>query len=146
MRQDGERGSLTLLGTWLLGGFLAIGLLVFLLSQRESQLIILAERNLPLQLAAEDILEEQRLRLQGDFGQVDRLLAAETWRIREIWSGSRSGMDCRVTAKRDDEEGRIILVAHVKYRQQMMLGNEYLLQWCLFADRAQARLSLERIG
>ena len=45
-----------------------------------------------------------------------------------------------------DEEGRIILVAHVKYRQQMMLGNEYLLQWCLFADRAQARRSLERIG
>lgn len=32
MRRDGERGSLTLLGAWLLGSFLAIGTLVFLLS------------------------------------------------------------------------------------------------------------------
>ena len=146
MRRDGERGSLTLLGAWLLGSFLAIGTLVFLLSQRESQLIILAERNLPLQLMAENLLEEQRIRLQGDFARVDEFLAMESWRIKEIASGSRDGMAYRVTIKRDEADDRLVLVSHVKYEKQMMLGNEYLLLWCLYGDRAQEKLVLERIG
>ena len=135
MRHAGERGSLTLLGAWLLGSFLAIGTLVFLLSQRESQLIVLAERNLPLQLMAEDLLEEQRIRLQGDFAGVDEFFAMESWRIKEIASGSRDGMAYR-----------LILVSHTEYEKQMMFGTEYLLQWCLYADREQERLVLERIG
>ena len=132
MRHAGERGSLTLLGAWLLGSFLAIGTLVFLLSQRESQLIVLAERNLSLQLMAEDLLEEQRIRLQGDFAGVA--------------SGSRDGMAYRVTIKRAEDEDRLILVSHTEYEKQMMFGTEYLLQWCLYADREQERLVLERIG
>lgn len=146
MRRDGERGSLTLLGAWLLGSFLAIGTLVFLLSQRESQLIVLAERNLPLQLMAEDLLEEQRIRLQGDFAGVDEFFAMESWRIKEIASGSRDGMAYRVTIKRAEDEDRLILVSHTEYEKQMMFGTEYLLQWCLYADREQERLVLERIG
>ena len=47
MRKSSECGSVTLLGTWILGSFLAIAMLVFLLSQRESQLVMLTERNLP---------------------------------------------------------------------------------------------------
>lgn len=117
-----------------------------MLSQRESQLIILAERNLPLQLMAENLLEEQRIRLQGDFARVDEFLAMESWRIKEIASGSRDGMAYRVTIKRDEADDRLVLVSHVKYEKQMMMGNEYLLQWCLYGDRAQEKLVLERIG
>ena len=120
--------------------------LVFLLSQRESQLIVLAERNLPLQLMAEDLLEEQRIRLQGDFAGVDEFFAMESWRIKEIASGSRDGMAYRVTIKRAEDEDRLILVSHTEYEKQMMFGTEYLLQWCLYADREQERLVLERIG
>lgn len=146
MRQADEVGSLTLLGAWLLGSFLAIGLLVFLLSQRESQLIVLAERNLPLQMMAENLLEQQRIRLQGDFSETDELLAMESWRIKELTAGSRDGIAYRVTVKRAEADDRLILVSHVIYEKQVMIGNEYLLQWCLYADRGQGKLLLERIG
>ena len=43
-------------------------------------------------------------------------------------------------------DDRLVLVSHVKYEKQMMMGNEYLLQWCLYGDRAQEKLVLERIG
>lgn len=55
-------------------------------------------------------------------------------------------MAYRVTIKRDEADDRLVLVSHVKYEKQMMMGNEYLLQWCLYGDRAQEKLVLERIG
>lgn len=144
MRNNNEGGSITLLGTWLLGSLLAITVLVCLLGQRESRLVILTERNLPLQLMAEDVLEEQRLMLQGDFAKTEELLAMEAWRIKELVAGERDGKRYRVTGRNKD--GRLILVARPEYREEMMLGNVYMLQWCLYVDREQEKVLLERIG
>ena len=60
--------------------------------------------------------------------------------------GITDGMAYRVTIKRAEDEDRLILVSHTEYEKQMMFGTEYLLQWCLYADREQERLVLERIG
>lgn len=144
MRNNSEGGSITLLGTWLLGSLLAITVLVCLLGQRESRLVILTERNLPLQLMAEDVLEEQRLMLQGDFAKTEELLAMEAWRIKELAAGERDGKRYRITGRNKD--GRLILVARTEYREEMMLGNVYMLQWCLYVDREQEKVLLERIG
>ena len=144
MRKSSEGGSVTLLGTWLLGSFLAIAMLVFLLSQRESQLVMLTERNLPLQLLAEDVLEEHRIMLQQDIGRADELLAMEEWRIVELSKGERDGKKYRITGK--NSEGKIILVVYAEYREEIMLGNVYMLQWSLAVDREQGKVILERIG
>ena len=144
MRTGSESGSVTLLGTWVLGSFLAIAVLVFLLSQRECQLVMLTEKNLPLQLLAEDVLEEHRIMLQQDIGRADELLGMEEWRIVELSAGERDSMRYRVTGKNSD--GKIILVVYAEYRETMMLGNVYMLQWCLEADREQGKVILERIG
>lgn len=132
------------MGTWLLGSFLAITVLICLLGQRESRLVILTERNLPLQLLAEDLLEEQRITLQEDFDKTENLLAMEEWRVREVEAGERDGRRYRVTCRCKD--GKLILVARTEYIEEMMLGNVYMLQWCLHADREQKKVVLERIG
>ncbi|MDD3114537.1 MAG: hypothetical protein PHQ44_02240 [Anaerovibrio sp.] len=144
VRLSGERGSITLLGVWLLGIFLCISMMIFILSNKECRVIVLANKSFTMQLLAESLLENQRLKLQHDMARTGEMLEQKEGMLKMLDTGERDEFTYRINYQ--IQKGKIIIAAVLRNKNPVKTENIFTLQWWLRVDRENGKVILEGIG
>lgn len=144
MMLDKEKGSLTILAMWLTAIMMMVTPILFLLSNRESQLVVLGENNLQLQLLAESVLTRQHREFEKDHAKFLAAMTAAELRPVDIATGEERGMTYRVCVK--TEEGRLVLSIWVEKENGKLWPYYYGQQWWLRLNENTEKVELERVG
>lgn len=144
VRLSGERGSITLLGVWLLGIFLCISMMIFILSNKECRVIVLANKSFTMQLLAESLLENQRLKLQHDMARTGEMLEQKEGMLKMLDTGERDEFTYRINYQ--IQKGKIIIAAVLRNKNPVKTENIFTLQWRLRVDKENDKVILEGIG
>ena len=65
--QDWERGSMTLLGIWMLSIMLFVSAMLYIFSNKETEVSVVERQGYKMQLLTEGLMEREQLQVQGDF-------------------------------------------------------------------------------
>ena len=71
--QDGEQGSMTLMGIWLLSVMLFVSSMLYIFSNKETEVSVVERQGYKMQLLTEGIMDRELLELQGDFPRAREL-------------------------------------------------------------------------
>lgn len=135
---------MTVLGLWLLGMFMCISMILFVMSNRETRVMALTQKNYKVQLLAENMLEEQRLRIEQNADLRNEILGATGTRMKTLANGEQGEYAYRVNSKL--QSGRIVLAVVIWAKNGNKPENMFALQWWLRVDEENGRVILEGIG
>ena len=140
-----EGGSMTLLGTWLMGFLLLVSAMIFVYSNQEIRVSNLERESYQRQLLAESLLEKHLLLLQQDFGLVETILGKRNY----IWTILDEGVQGKYIYKVNalhDEAGSIKMAAIVKNQDDPSFENIFSLRWHLEVGADEQTLERSGIG
>ena len=138
-----EKGSMTLMGAWLMGFLLLVSAMLFVYSNQEIRVSNLERESYYRQLMAESLLEKQQLLLRQDFGQVEQVLARNAYSAMLLSEGEEGKYLYGIRAMHD-EAGKILLGVVVKDKEDPRADNIFSLRWHLEVDRDEK--TVERCG
>lgn len=139
-----EKGSITLLGVWLLGMFLSISTLLFVLSSKESKVIYLAHKNYEMQMLAESLLANQVVELQHDKVLVAELMSRTEMRLKKLKQGEQGEIAYFINAQRRADN--LIIAVILNSTKADKPENVFALQWGLAVDSDTLDVEVEGIG
>ena len=71
--QDWERGSMTLLGIWMLSVMLFVSAMLYIFSNKETEVSVVERQGYKMQLLTEGLMDRELLQLQRDFPRAREL-------------------------------------------------------------------------
>lgn len=139
-----EKGSMTLLGTWLTGFLLFISAMLFVYSNQEIWVSNLEREGYYRQLLAESLLEKQLLALNKDFAPMEKILEQKNhWDIL-LDEGSTGKYIYEVRGHHIDD--KITMGAVVRNKEDPTDENVFSLMWRLDVDKEAETVALKGIG
>ena len=124
--QDWERGSMTLLGIWMLSIMLFVSAMLYIFSNKETEVSVVERQGYKMQLLTEGLMDRELLQLQGDFPRARELYH----RVNEYISRNNS----------------LWLLGEIRNSQDVRMENVFGLRWRLHIDEAREKVILEGIG
>ena len=142
--KHGEKGSITLLGTWLMGFLLFISAMLFVYSNQEIWVSNLERESYYRQLLAESLLEKQLLALNRDFSMVEKVLEKRNYLHTILAEGSTEKYIYEIIGLHVD--GKVSMAAIVRNKEDPIDENIFSLRWYLAVDKDKETVALDGIG
>lgn len=140
-----EKGSITLLGIWLIGFMLLVSAVIFVYSNQEIRVSNLERESYHRQLLAESLLERQLILLQQDFGQIENIKSKKSYYLVVLSEGVQGKYIYNVNALHNDA-GEITIAAIVKNQDDPQFENIFSLRWHLEVDTDEQTVERSGIG
>lgn len=139
----GEKGSMTLLGTWLVGFMLLMSATIFVYSNQELRISNLERESYHRQLLAESLLERQLILFRQDFSQIESILSKNSYKLVQLSEGVQGDYIYNINALHDDA-GKVLVAVVVKNQDNPQYENIFSLRWHLEVDTNEK--TVERCG
>lgn len=143
MAEVSEKGSMTLLGIWLVGFMLLMSAVIFVYSNQELRISNLERESYHRQLLAESLLERQLILFRQDFGQIEKILGKNSYSLVQLSEGVQGEYIYKINALHDDA-GKVLVAVVVKNQDNPQFENIFSLRWHLEVDTDEE--TVERCG
>lgn len=140
-----EKGSMTLLGIWLVGFMLLVSAMVFVYSNQEVRISNLERESYHRQLLAESLLEKQVLLFRQDFRQIENILNKKSYDLVALSEGVQDRYIYKINALHDDA-GKVLVAVIVKNQDDPQFENIFSLRWHLEVDADEQTVERSGIG
>ena len=139
-----EKGSMTLLGTWLMGIMLLISAMLFVYSNQEIWVSNMEREGYYRQLLAESLLEKELLVLNRDFSIMEKVMAKKEYARITLdeggWGKYLYTVDCF------HGNDKVSMAAIVRNKDDPAFENIFYLRWYLAVDEDEQTVVQEGIG
>lgn len=139
-----EKGSMTLLGTWLMGFMLFISAMLFVYSNQEIWVSNLEREAYYRQLLAESLLEKELLALNRDFSLLEKIMEKREYFLTTLDEGSTGKYLYEVNGLHVN--GKVSIAAVVVNKDNPTFENIFYLKWSLAVDEDEQTIVREGIG
>lgn len=139
-----EKGSMTLLGTWLMGFMLFISAMLFVYSNQEIWVSNLEREAYYRQLLAESLLEKELLVLNRNFSLVEKVMKTRDYMITTLDEGSVGKYLYKIGCLHVKD--KVSMAAVVRNKEAPEFENIFYLRWYLAVDEDEQTVVLEGIG
>lgn len=142
--QDWERGSMTLLGIWMLSVMLFVSAMLYIFSNKETEVSVVERQGYKMQLLTEGLMDRELLQLQGDFPRARELY----YRVNEypelMDEGDMGPWHYQV--RYISRNNSLWLLGEIRNSEDVRMENVFGLRWRLHVDEAREKVILEGIG
>ena len=139
-----EKGSMTLLGTWLMGFMLFISAMLFVYSNQEIWVSNLEREAYYRQLLAESLLEKELLVLNRDFSLLEKVMENREYVNTTLDEGSVGKYLYEIRCLHGN--GKVSMAAGVRNKDDPTYENIFYLRWYLAVDEDEQTVVREGIG
>lgn len=142
--QDWERGSMTLLGIWMLSIMLFVSAMLYIFSNKETEVSVVERQGYKMQLLTEGIMDRELLQLQGDFPRA-RELYHNVNEYPELMDEGDMG-PWHYQVQYISRNNSLWLLGEIRNSEDVRMENVFGLRWRLHIDEAREKVILEGIG
>lgn len=142
--QDGEQGSMTLMGIWLLSVMLFVSSMLYIFSNKETEVSVVERQGYKMQLLTEGIMDRELLELQGDFPRARELYHTINEDPVLMDEGDMGPWHYQV--KYISSNNSLWLLGEIRNSEDVRMENVFGLRWRLHIDEAREKVILEGIG
>lgn len=139
-----EKGSMTLLGIWLMGFMLFISAMLFVYSNQEIRVSNLERESYYRQLLAESLLEKELLILNRDFSLLEKVMEKKEYVNTKLDEGIVGKYLYEVKCLHGN--GKVSMAAVVGNKDDPTYENLFYLRWYLDVNEDEKTVTREGIG
>ena len=142
--QDWERGSMTLLGIWMLSVMLFVSAMLYIFSNKETEVSVVERQGYKMQLLTEGLMDRELLQLQGDFPRARELYHRVNGYPELMDEGDMGPWHYQVSYI--SRNNSLWLLGEIRNSEDVRMENVFGLRWRLHIDEAREKVILEGIG
>lgn len=142
--QDWERGSMTLLGIWMLSVMLFVSSMLYIFSNKETEVSVVERQGYKMQLLTEGLMDRELLQLQGDFPRARELYNRVNEYPELMDEGDMGPWHYQV--RYISRNNSLWLLGEIRNSEDVRMENVFGLRWRLHIDEAREKVILEGIG
>ncbi len=135
---------MTFIGIWLLSVMLFVSAMLYIFSNKETQVSVVERQGYKMQLMTEGIMYKEVLQLQRDFGRTKELYHTVNEDPETIDEGDMGVW--HYTVKYISKNNSLWLLGEIRNMEDKRLENIFGLRWRFFVDEDEEKLIWEGIG
>ena len=142
--QDWERGSMTLLGIWMLSIMLFVSAMLYIFSNKETEVSVVERQAYKMQQLTQGLRDRELQQLQGEFPRARELYHRVNEYPELMDEGDMGPWHYQV--QYISRNNSLWLLGEIRNSQDVRMENVFGLRWRLHIDEAREKVILEGIG